>query len=187
MRQDVIDRQVCAMKEAGLDAIVSCSPENFAYVTGFLSPTQPLMRWRHALAWSRPTARRCSPSSIWRRVRSAPSARGAPEVPSRGVERVRVRRHGGARRPADASSASARARIGIETGLSAGRRFRRPLPSCCRTRSFSPHRPARRGASDQDAEEIAILRKLSRIADSSSRRPTGRSPPARPRWILPPR
>src|SRR5690349_24691765 len=50
MRQDVIARQVRAMKEAGLDAIVSISPENFAYVTGFLSPTQPLMRWRHAMA-----------------------------------------------------------------------------------------------------------------------------------------
>jgi Xaa-Pro dipeptidase len=38
------------MRDAKLDAIVSVSPENFAYVTGFLSPTQPLMRWRHAMA-----------------------------------------------------------------------------------------------------------------------------------------
>ena len=45
MRQDVIDRQAQAMRAAGLDAIMSCSPENFAYVTGFLSPTQKLMRW----------------------------------------------------------------------------------------------------------------------------------------------
>jgi ectoine hydrolase len=50
MRQDVIARQVTAMQDAGLDAIVSISPENFAYVTGFLSPTQPIMRWRHAMA-----------------------------------------------------------------------------------------------------------------------------------------
>src|SRR5438552_3588786 len=50
MRRDVIARQVAAMKDAGLDALVSISPENFAYVTGFLSPTQPLMRWRHAMA-----------------------------------------------------------------------------------------------------------------------------------------
>jgi Xaa-Pro dipeptidase len=50
MRQEVIAREVRAMKEAGLDAVVSISPENFAYVTGFLSPTQPLMRWRHAMA-----------------------------------------------------------------------------------------------------------------------------------------
>ena len=50
MRQDVIARQVAAMADKGLDAILSSSPENFAYVTGFLSPTQPLMRWRHAMA-----------------------------------------------------------------------------------------------------------------------------------------
>src|SRR5437763_5849714 len=50
MRQDVIARQVGAMRGAGLDAIVSISPENFAYVIGFLSPTQPIMRWRHAMA-----------------------------------------------------------------------------------------------------------------------------------------
>src|SRR3954452_25198859 len=50
MRQDVIARQVRAMRGADLDAVVSISPENFAYVTGFLSPTQALMRWRHAMA-----------------------------------------------------------------------------------------------------------------------------------------
>jgi Xaa-Pro aminopeptidase len=50
MRQDVIAREASAMRAAGLDAIVSISPENFAYVTGFVSPTQPLMRWRHAMA-----------------------------------------------------------------------------------------------------------------------------------------
>src|SRR5919109_2788418 len=50
MRQEVIARQVRAMRDAKLDAIISMSPENFAYVTGFLSPTQPLMRWRHAMA-----------------------------------------------------------------------------------------------------------------------------------------
>src|SRR5215831_21317724 len=51
MRQDVIARLVRAMREATLDALIAISPENFAYVTGFLSPTQPLMRWRHAMAF----------------------------------------------------------------------------------------------------------------------------------------
>src|SRR5258705_6208224 len=50
MRQEAIARQVRAMKAAGLDAVLSISPENFAYVSGFLSPTAPLMRWRHAMA-----------------------------------------------------------------------------------------------------------------------------------------
>src|SRR3974390_169769 len=50
MREDVIARLVCAMREAELDAVVAISPKNFAYLTGFMSPTQPLMRWRHAMA-----------------------------------------------------------------------------------------------------------------------------------------
>ena len=50
MRQDVIANLVQGLRDAGIDAIVAISPENFAYVTGFVSPTQPLMRWRHAMA-----------------------------------------------------------------------------------------------------------------------------------------
>src|SRR5579885_2171845 len=50
MRHDVIKKQQEAMRQRGWSAMLACSPENFAYVTGFLSPTQPLMRWRHAVA-----------------------------------------------------------------------------------------------------------------------------------------
>ena len=49
MRADIISRQVKAMQAAGLDAMISCSPENFAYATGFVVPTQPLIRHRHAM------------------------------------------------------------------------------------------------------------------------------------------
>ncbi len=50
MRDDVVRRQAAAMRVAGLDAMVSCSPENFAYATGFVVPSQPLIRHRHAMA-----------------------------------------------------------------------------------------------------------------------------------------
>src|SRR3954469_10966942 len=49
MRKEIVDRQVTAMKSAGLDAMISCSPENFAYLTGFVVPSQPLIRHRHAM------------------------------------------------------------------------------------------------------------------------------------------
>lgn len=48
MRKDVIEKQQAAMEAAGLDALIAMSPENFAYGTGFVVPSQPLMRWRHA-------------------------------------------------------------------------------------------------------------------------------------------
>src|SRR3989304_3411720 len=50
MRQEIVTRQVKAMREAGLDAMISCSPENFAYLAGFVVPSQPLIRHRHAMA-----------------------------------------------------------------------------------------------------------------------------------------
>lgn len=50
MRKEIIARQVKAMQQHGLDAIVASSPENFAYVTGFVVPSQPLLRHRHAMA-----------------------------------------------------------------------------------------------------------------------------------------
>jgi ectoine hydrolase len=50
MRSEIIAQQAKAMIQSGLDAILSSSPENFARVTGFISPTQHLMRWRHAMA-----------------------------------------------------------------------------------------------------------------------------------------
>lgn len=44
-----IERQQHAMAEHGLDALVAISPENFAWTAGFVVPSQPLMRWRHAM------------------------------------------------------------------------------------------------------------------------------------------
>jgi Xaa-Pro aminopeptidase len=48
MREDIVTRLREQMSAAGIDACVCMSPENFAYVSGFLVPSQSLMRWRHA-------------------------------------------------------------------------------------------------------------------------------------------
>jgi Xaa-Pro aminopeptidase len=50
MKETMIERQREAMDQAGLDALVAISPENFAYTAGFVVPSQPLMRWRHNAA-----------------------------------------------------------------------------------------------------------------------------------------
>ena len=138
-----------AMRDAGLDAIVSISPENFAYVTGFLSPTQPLMRWRHAMA----------------------------VVTADGAVRARRRRHGGEHDPRQGAAgteiavwrefkfdamavladllAQARARQGAHRhrdGLPAGRRLRRAARRSARRRSSTPAQSAAGAAApDQDA------------------------------------
>jgi Xaa-Pro aminopeptidase len=48
MRGEIATRLTKALAASGLDAVVVVSPENFAYMSGFVVPSQSLMRWRHA-------------------------------------------------------------------------------------------------------------------------------------------
>ena len=49
MRTEIVRRQSEEIARHGIDAMISCSPENFAYATGFVVPTQALLRHRHAM------------------------------------------------------------------------------------------------------------------------------------------
>jgi ectoine hydrolase len=49
MRRDIVARQLQSIADSRLDAMACCSPENFAYVAGFVVPSQPLLRHRHAM------------------------------------------------------------------------------------------------------------------------------------------
>jgi Xaa-Pro aminopeptidase len=46
--QEIISRLKRRIVESRVDAIVASSPENVTYVSGFVVPSQSLMRWRHA-------------------------------------------------------------------------------------------------------------------------------------------
>jgi len=48
MDQEIISRLKNRIVNEGLDAIIAISPENVTYVSGFVVPSQSLMRWRHA-------------------------------------------------------------------------------------------------------------------------------------------
>ena len=48
MDRQIISRLTQRIAAEKLDAIVAVSPENVAYVSGFVVPSQSLMRWRHA-------------------------------------------------------------------------------------------------------------------------------------------
>ncbi len=49
MKADAVERQRAAMQQHGWDAMIAISPENYAFTAGYIVPTQPLLRWRHAL------------------------------------------------------------------------------------------------------------------------------------------
>ena len=164
MRQDVIAREIKAMRDAKLDALISVSPENFAYVTGFLSPTQPLMRWRHAMAlvtadgetslivvdMEANTIRSKAPAgtdiAVWREFKFEAMKVLANLLRKRGL---------------------AQARIGIELDYL-------PAGDFAELRELLP-RAEFKGAQDllarlrqiKTPDEIEILRRLSRIADKA--------------------
>jgi Xaa-Pro aminopeptidase len=48
MDQEIISRLRERIVDLGIDAIIAISPENVTYVSGFVVPSQSLMRWRHA-------------------------------------------------------------------------------------------------------------------------------------------
>jgi len=49
MDQEIITGLRNRIVSEGLDAIIAVSPENVTYVSGFVVPSQSLMRWRHAI------------------------------------------------------------------------------------------------------------------------------------------
>ncbi|MCC7484280.1 MAG: aminopeptidase P family protein [Burkholderiales bacterium] len=163
MRQDIVARQRAAMREAALDAMISCSPENFAYLTGFVVPSQPLIRHRHAMVivtasggsalfavdMEATTIRRREPempATIWAEFTDDAMAVLADQLRGLGL---------GA------------SRIGIEMDyLPAGdfERLRRALPGASFTACEGILARLRQV---KTPDEIALLRRLSRIADQS--------------------
>ena len=163
MRDEIIGRQVKAMAARGLDAMIACSPENFAYGAGFVVPSQPLMRHRHAMTiilasrqvgifgvdMEATTIKRREPgipTRIWAEFSDDPMLVLADQLAEFGLNR---------------------ARIGIELDyLPAGdfQRLQRALPDA----KFMPcEQIFARLRQIKTVDEISLLRRLSRVADQA--------------------
>jgi Xaa-Pro dipeptidase len=163
MRADILRRQVEAMKFRGLDAMISCSPENFAYATGFVVPSQPLIRHRHAMVILTASG---ETALFGVDMESSTIARYAPDTPARifaefSDDAMLVL--------ADQLKALglASSRIGIEMDyLPAGdmARLRAALP---KARFEASEAILARLRQIKTPEEIGLLRHLSRIADQA--------------------
>ncbi len=164
MRHDVIARMARAMREAGLDAIIAISPENFAYITGFLSPTQPLMRWRHAMALVTANGQASLVS-----VDMESSTVRAKAPPGTEIAVWREFQFDAMNVLADLlrSNGLGAARIGIETDYLPAGDFTK-LVALVPLASFVPAQHlVSRLREIKTAAEIEVLRRLSRIADQS--------------------
>lgn len=163
MKTEIIAKQVKAMAQYGLDAIICSSPENFAYTTGFVVPSQPLIRHRHAMSivtadgqtaifgvdMEASTIKRHEPDTatrIWAEFSDDPMIVLAEQLTEMGLSN---------------------ARVALEMDyLPAGdfSRLRAALPKV----TFEHGEPIlARLRQIKTADEIALLRRLSRIADQA--------------------
>ena len=56
MNKDILEKMASIARDKGLDAIVATSPENFAYIAGFVVPSHHVLRWRHSMLVVKPDA-----------------------------------------------------------------------------------------------------------------------------------
>ena len=80
MRAEILNATGRGNEGAGLDAMISCSPENFAYAAGFVVPSQPLIRHRHAMVI---LTRRRRAGLFGVDMEASTIARHEPETPTR--------------------------------------------------------------------------------------------------------
>ena len=163
MNQDIVNKVITTLKEKKLDAFVVASPENFAYLAGFVVPSHHVLRWRHSMLivtadarvfaftvdMEESTVRRNLPDislRCWREFADNPMQLLADYLLEIGLKN---------------------ASIGIELDYLPARDFKRLehyLPNVsftCSAGNFNQMRCLKTPA------EIVLLRQLSRIADQS--------------------
>jgi Xaa-Pro dipeptidase len=163
MRKDILERQAAAMRSHGLDAMISCSPENFAYVAGFVVPSQQLIRHRHAMVIVTASG---TPAIFGVDMEATTIGRREPNVPTRiwaeflddamAVLASQLTELGLAEK-----------RIGIEMDYLPAGDFARLEKALPRAKFEACEHVLARLRQVKSAEEIFLLRKLSRIADQA--------------------
>lgn len=163
MRTEIIARQVEALARHGLDAIVCSSPENFAYTAGFVVPSQPLIRHRHAMTIVTADGR---VALFGVDMESSTIKRREPDVPTRiwaefSDDPMLVL--------ADLFSEMglAEARIGLEMDYLPAGDFARLQAAMPRARFEHAEPILARLRQIKTRDEVDLLRRLSRIADQA--------------------
>ena len=163
LRTEILGRQAEAMKQAGLDAMVSCSPENFAYATGFVIPSQSLMRHRFAMAIVKPDA---SLSLFAVDMEETTVARQAPGVPL-AIWKEFSDDPMAILADAFRQDGLASARIGMELEYLPAAEFARLSTFLPNATFVAIDKTLSRLRQLKTTGEIALLRRLSRIADQA--------------------
>ncbi|WP_332719870.1 M24 family metallopeptidase [Pelagibacterium mangrovi] len=163
MRKFIADKLIAVMKREGLDAIATSSPENFAYLTGFVVPTQPLIRHRHAMAILTVDGSESlfgvdmeattiagkapdTPLTVWREFHDDPMAVLAEALAGAGL---------------------GKARIGLEMDYLPAGDFQRLAANVPDARFSAVEGHLSRARQIKAPEEVELIHRLSRIADQA--------------------
>lgn len=163
MRKIIADKIAGLLKSEGLDAAITSSPENFAYLTGFVVPTQPMIRHRHAKAILTADGKE---SLFGVDMEASTIARNAPETP------LTVWRefHDDAMVVlADAlkQAGLGEAAIGLEMDYLPAGDFARLKAAMPKARFVPFEGQLSRARQIKTPEEVALIHRLSRIADQA--------------------
>jgi len=163
MRTIIANKLREMMGHEALDAVVTSSPENFAYVMGFVVPTQPMIRHRHAMVilaangndflfgvdMEASTIEKNAggmPLTVWREFHDDPMKILADALTGAGL---------------------ARAKIGLEMDYLPAGDFAR-LSAYLPEARFSRFEPQlNRARQIKTPEEVELIHRLSRIADQA--------------------
>jgi len=163
VRESLRDRLKQVMAANNLDAMVTCSPENFAYVAGFVVPSQALLRHRHAMAIVTADGGLTLFCVDMEETTVHGSAPGVDVVVFSEFADDAIPTLAAALRDRGLGSA----RIGIELGYLPAADFAKlgaSLPGAHFTANDASFARLRQ---IKDADEIALIRRLSRIADKA--------------------
>jgi Xaa-Pro dipeptidase len=163
MDEEIIARLRKRVAIEGLDAIIAVSPENVTYVSGFVVPSQSLMRWRHAI---------CIMTADGRISMVAVDMEAATVKAHAGIDDLRVYREF-SEDPMNSLAETLkdlkldRARIGIEMEFLPARDFtilQKSLPAVQWVAGDVTFNKARQV---KTASELALLRSLSKLTDKA--------------------
>lgn len=163
MRKPIADKISALAREMSIDAVLTSSPENFAYLNGFVVPTQPMIRHRHAMALVTASGEAALfgvdmeastiaekvpdvPLTVWREFHDDPMAVLAVMLEGIGL---------------------AEGAIGLEMDYLPAGDFVRLQARLPRARFTAVETGLSRARQIKTAEEIDLLHRLSRIADTA--------------------
>jgi Xaa-Pro aminopeptidase len=163
MNTDILTKIAAVAAANNLDAIIATSPENFAYLAGFVVPSHHILRWRHSMLVVKPDETVAAFTVDMEETTVAGKLPGIPLTSWGEFTDTSMEVFAGLLRDLSLS----RGRIGIETDYLPARDLEiltRELPN---VEFVAAQDMFNRARMNKTGRELNLLRKLSRVSDEA--------------------